>query len=499
MNGFAQSPRSLLAPALVAFAVALCCFGFRLGSSPLAGTEGHRVLPGHEMAQTGEWLVPRLFGEVYLRKPPLYCWVVAVAEKATGRANEWIWRMPSALASALLAGFVAFMAGRWFGVRVAGLSGLSYLALFALWSQSRSADIDSLLHLAAVVCGLSLIEINFGRSRWKLGWSLLAGVALGAALLLKAHAGLVVVGGVVLGSSAMNRDGGWLRRGWNWLALGIGSLMFASWAAAALVYVRSLALPVGLNSTMHDAAGAMFMLNWAELAKGLTLPVVLLLCAFPVSLSLIAVRRAAFTSTLDGDQLRLVRALEGAVYGALAILLLAGVTNLRYAYQVLPLFAPLGGVVLSRWADPVDPALRRTRRRMLGASVPVLMVLAIIFAYVKSGEQTRRSAYAAAQVLAGEVGEGEPVYAAKMIRTHPELFHYSHVRVMPSVRYGFDLDPGFTPPGDAWLVLHATEWASYSTGMPDRVVRVTELPTHVPGTVLARYSAPRDRPPGKNR
>jgi 4-amino-4-deoxy-L-arabinose transferase-like glycosyltransferase len=478
------SSQSLLVPALAAFAVALCCFSFKLGSVPLAGTEGHRVMPGHEMAQTGEWLVPRLFGEPYLRKPPLYCWVVAAGEKFTGRANEWIWRMPSAKASALLAGFVAFMAGRWFGLRVAWLSGLSYLALFALWSQSRSADIDSLLHLAAVVCGLSFIEINFGPSQKKAGWAVAAALSLGAALLLKAHAGLVVVLAALIGPAIANRDWRWLRRGWTWFVFAIGSALFAAWLIAALNYMRVQGIPLGLEATANDAADSMFVMSWRELAQAVSVPLLLLLYALPVSLSLVFVRKRDLAGSLTDEQRRLVRALEGTFYAALVILVLAGVTNLRYCYQALPLLAPLSGLVLAGWSDA-----RPRRVRMIGAVLVVVVALAMVFAVVKNRERSRRSAFAAAQVLEKEVGAGAPVYAAKMIRTHPELFYYSHVTVMPSVRYGFDLDPGFTPPPNAWLVLHASEWASYSTGMPDRVKWVADLPTHVPGTVLARYSA----------
>jgi len=52
-----------------------------LGSGPLAGTEGHRALVGHQMAMGGNWLLPKLYDQVYLAKPPLDYWILAGLER----------------------------------------------------------------------------------------------------------------------------------------------------------------------------------------------------------------------------------------------------------------------------------------------------------------------------------------------------------------------------------------------------------------------------------
>lgn len=48
-------------------------------AAPWAGTEGHRALPGRAMLDGGDWLVPRLVGQLYLRKPPGQYWAIASA------------------------------------------------------------------------------------------------------------------------------------------------------------------------------------------------------------------------------------------------------------------------------------------------------------------------------------------------------------------------------------------------------------------------------------
>src|ERR1700722_3110977 len=70
------------------------CAGIAEG--PLAGTEGHRALVAHRMAQGGDYLLPRLYDQVYLAKPPLHYWILVGVEKIAGRGNGRAGRRPSA-------------------------------------------------------------------------------------------------------------------------------------------------------------------------------------------------------------------------------------------------------------------------------------------------------------------------------------------------------------------------------------------------------------------
>ena len=61
-----------LAVAAVVFLFAFLCYLPLPASAPLAATEGHRALTAHQMVESGEWVVPRMFGRIYLAKPPLH-------------------------------------------------------------------------------------------------------------------------------------------------------------------------------------------------------------------------------------------------------------------------------------------------------------------------------------------------------------------------------------------------------------------------------------------
>ena len=65
----------------VVIVLALCAvvFWVRLGADGLGATEGHRAVPGWEMLDTGRWLVPTMFDQPYLRKPPGMSWAVALS------------------------------------------------------------------------------------------------------------------------------------------------------------------------------------------------------------------------------------------------------------------------------------------------------------------------------------------------------------------------------------------------------------------------------------
>ncbi len=68
-----------------------------LGTHELRGEEGRRILPAVTMLKTGDWLLPRVGGEVYYRKPPMINWLVGASFALTGQQNERAARLPSVL------------------------------------------------------------------------------------------------------------------------------------------------------------------------------------------------------------------------------------------------------------------------------------------------------------------------------------------------------------------------------------------------------------------
>ena len=53
-----------------------------------------------DMAESGDWITPRLYGKPWFEKPPLYYWSAALSFKLFG-VNEATARLPSAVLSKL--------------------------------------------------------------------------------------------------------------------------------------------------------------------------------------------------------------------------------------------------------------------------------------------------------------------------------------------------------------------------------------------------------------
>lgn len=89
--------RKLSIPLLIVLAVSTALFFTALGDRPLRNPdEGRYAEIAREMVETGDWVVPRLYGVDYLRKPVLFYWLTAASFSAFG-FSEWAARLVPAL------------------------------------------------------------------------------------------------------------------------------------------------------------------------------------------------------------------------------------------------------------------------------------------------------------------------------------------------------------------------------------------------------------------
>jgi 4-amino-4-deoxy-L-arabinose transferase-like glycosyltransferase len=124
-----------------------------LGGPELKGEEGRRILPALEMLKTGEWILPVMEGQPYVRKPPLINWAIATSVAVTGTISEFTVRLPSALSVLALAlagaGLLrSFLAGPGATAsdqaRAALLFGIMLLLHAGMFSKGRLAEIEAL-------------------------------------------------------------------------------------------------------------------------------------------------------------------------------------------------------------------------------------------------------------------------------------------------------------------------------------------------------------------
>ncbi|HEY7157999.1 MAG TPA: glycosyltransferase family 39 protein [Gemmataceae bacterium] len=165
------------------FLLLLLCgvlFFYGLNRGELYQTESLRAIIAAEFLRSGNWIVPTLYGEPLLTKPPGMYTAIALASWPAGRVSAATARLPSALAATAIVFLFYAVFARRLGRRT-GLLAAALLPASVLWLQRvPSAEID-LLQLAwvtaALLCFLRALEIaespEQGRfSRQWLWWQL---------------------------------------------------------------------------------------------------------------------------------------------------------------------------------------------------------------------------------------------------------------------------------------------------------------------------------------
>jgi 4-amino-4-deoxy-L-arabinose transferase-like glycosyltransferase len=160
--------------------------------------EGRRATPAWEMLHTGDLLTPRLYGDTYLSKPPLYFWTVAATKTLLGGSHDenparWqlATRLPSAVGALLGALVLLAFARRTLSPSARQLAALAWLATVILLDKGTIGEIDAPLS-SLVLASLALWYEPFDRnpaSQPPLSTWLLAGLVMAAAVLLKGPGG----------------------------------------------------------------------------------------------------------------------------------------------------------------------------------------------------------------------------------------------------------------------------------------------------------------------
>lgn len=386
----------------------------RLGAGGLTMSEGHRVVPAWEMIDTGEWLVPHMFGQPYLRKPPGMPWAIALSTEVLGR-TELAARMVSALCATAMAVVAVFWARRWFGQRAGLAAGLAQALMPQMWMWGRTAEIEVLNAFGAQLLLFGVLETLRTR-RW--GWASLATAGIVVAALAKGPAALpcliaaVVAGVIVLGRRRV------LGNPWLWVSIALAGLIAIGVFSAIAARLAELPEPPVTQSVSSfmwepDRIGGILLLPLAAWASGLPASLALL---FPWG-------RGARAERPCGSTLHAARLAAWTWIICIAIYTLAGVSNPRYALPAACLFPPLVGHVVSGMGAWLNPARRRiAAMMMLGHRVvwvPILLVAAGVFVFsFEAGTRDtsgRSAGYALADALA------ERWQADDALRQRPEL------------------------------------------------------------------------------
>jgi 4-amino-4-deoxy-L-arabinose transferase-like glycosyltransferase len=185
-----MSRRGTVLMACACFTIALyVLYFYNLTALGLFGPDEPRYAAiGREMARSGDWITPRLWGEAWFEKPALLYWMTALATRA-GLGLDLAPRLPVAVLSVTFLVFFFWILRREFGLRPALYSAM-ILATTAGWicfSEVGTTD----LPLAATFSAALLLCLPWLRARDR-RWLPLAAVFLGLSVLAKGLVPLVL-------------------------------------------------------------------------------------------------------------------------------------------------------------------------------------------------------------------------------------------------------------------------------------------------------------------
>jgi 4-amino-4-deoxy-L-arabinose transferase-like glycosyltransferase len=149
---------------------------------PWPADEPRFALIARDMVASGDWLFPRVGGDLYQDKPPLFFWLMAAAYALTG-SLRLSFLLPSLLAGLGTLALVYDLARRLWN-REAGLwAGLVLLFTLQFTMQARAAQIDATLCFFTTLSLYALLRHLLLRDGWK--WYVLGGFAAGFGVITK--------------------------------------------------------------------------------------------------------------------------------------------------------------------------------------------------------------------------------------------------------------------------------------------------------------------------
>ena len=441
-------------------------FFYGLSTGELYQTESLRAILAAEFLRSGNWIVPTLYGEPLLTKPPGMYAAIALASWPTGQVSAATARLPSALAATgIVLLFYATFARR-LGVR-AGLVAAALLPASFLWlNRVPSAEID-LVQLAwvaaALLCFLRALEFEEAPGRVPFGhtwlWWQLALFCMTGGVLTKwtapAFFYLTVV--PLLCWRGRLRI---LARPAHLLSAFLAAVAVFAWAAAA---VRQTGWETFHDTIWRETLPRLSPAHhgrpypWREL---IVFPARFLAANLPWSVFALLTLRPGFAELWHERDRRLLQFLHCWTWPNLLFWTVVPGHHLRHSLPLQPGLAGLAAMVWIAWLDGRWPwPLPRLRpRRVFLALILLWLTVKLVFvqAIVPSRNPTRQPRLKGEQIAA-LVPADQTLYLFTL-KDEGILFYYGRqARRLPG--------PSFLPCSSegAYCLLVQSEWEQWSS------------------------------------
>lgn len=227
---------------LIVLALLLIATGLGL-RDPWPADEPRFAVIARDMVASHQWLIPRVGGDIYPDKPPLFFWIIA-SLLWLSHSLRLAFLLPSALAGIGCVLLVYDIARRLWDRQVGLAAGLALLGAIQFVWQARQAQIDATLCLFTTLGLYGLLRHLLLGPSWK--WYVIGWAAAGLGIITKGVGFLPVL---VLIPYVLASRGGWAPRpsikgGWRW-ALGPLAML-----AATLIWLAPMLLAASGDSAL---------------------------------------------------------------------------------------------------------------------------------------------------------------------------------------------------------------------------------------------------------
>ncbi len=182
---------------------------------PWPSDEPRFAVIARDMLASGDWLFPRIGGDLYADKPPVFFWLLAASIFATGSVRLGF-LLPSVIAGFATVALVYDLTRRLYGRESGTWAGLVLLATFQFAQEFKAAQIDPSLTALTTLSLYALLRHLLLGPAW--GWYALGGFAAGVGVITKGVGFLPLL---VLAPYALLVRLRWLvpvpGAGWKWL------------------------------------------------------------------------------------------------------------------------------------------------------------------------------------------------------------------------------------------------------------------------------------------
>ncbi len=383
-NPAPAAPRSVLSPTVILLcwlAIGAAWFS-SLSFRDLAGTdEGRYSEIAREMAQSGDFVTPRLNDLKYFEKPALQYWATAAAFKAFGE-SEFVARLWPGLCGFLAALMVWYTGRRLWGATAGLYAGLTTVSMVWMMGLSHVVTVDMSVSffLAVVLCGFLIAQDDNTSVSSCRRWMFVVWAAMAGAMLSKGLIGIVIPGAAMVLYSLIYRDWKtWARMEPLW-----GPLLFIALAAPWFVIVSMRNPEFAKFFFIHEhfqrfatdearRPGAWYY--FVPILVGGLLPWTSLL----PSLSRFAARREASGFQPNGVLL---------IWCAF-IFVFFSMSSSKLPGYLLPMFPALG-LLLGRYLDKAQPNALRPHALALAIFWSVMLAggLVYLFCFAKGNDKT---------------------------------------------------------------------------------------------------------------